>query len=1397
MSTIKLKRSSVQGKRPIVSNDFTNELDLGEIAINTHDGKMFMRRDEGGNVSLHEVGNPGEARNVLYVSLSGKPGNSGKSLADAVDTIDKALELATPVTIPINFGAIDATTSSFEFNGHVFVTGDILTYSQGAGGSWPSLVDGQQYYVRKLFDHPTSDHMFQLYETAEAAFEGNSANAKTLDPAAASGTNHTLTRKTEQTTIFVKSGTYELDNTPRSGAPMGGLLVPKNVSIVGDNLRTTKVKGKIAGNDLFYVQNASYLTNMTFIGMQANLGTNPRQPAAASFPPIALQEGQVPQVISTSPYVENCTAFNTTATGMLIDGSLTRGLRSMVSDSFTQINAGGTGVHILNRGYAQLVSIFTVSCEHAVLCESGGQCSLTNSNASFGTFGLKATGASENLYSGITTDSAEPFGEYFEVSSPSSPKYGDAFYVEGVSRKLVTKCSRDVGIIVNAVANDLVLNTNYNSSYAGIAYQRADALPSGQVSPTAAALSETKRLVGELSNVQAHGGSKATLDANFDSIINIINNGTVSASEPGDGVVPALTLNNTLGRATKYVDGAGLLVDNRSALATHLQSNIAATNPGLTYDQGKCERDVKYIIDALCYDLIYGGNSATRTAAKSYFVGAVSELPTQAQKDATATAYTALANFVEDVVTGNAPNPDYGLTASFVFNYTGHSDVALEAKNLVLIIQSVIEDDDLGGLPTEILPDFSAASDTTKKDIRTQIISAERDLRLGTTDFVVANTDIGTNAHYSVESFKSSINFTEKDYNGYDLLQITDIPNNVSVANSTISGLQRTLTDDAGNVDSSLNIGHGLVQGQPVRYNVSIGGTPIPGLTAGQVYYVVYVDDETIKLATNPEATIIESLSAASGTGTHTFTPKFFYNATKCQRDVGLIVDAVADDVLLNTNFNSIYTGVSYQRASAYATVTNTDQKNPTLSSMLDVKRQLTQIEDLNEASVNAIKSSIDRVVGIFLNGTGTGESVLDKLLFPNSLNRPSNYVDAVNILREKRSYIEESVISDINSAIQTDSNNPSGTWYQFTYDENKCRRDLGYLIDALCYDLMYNNNAGLIRAANSYRVDGTLQLGNTTNQTIEAYDVFLRNAVLLQLNTLSNVNSIINFDHTDITDQETVTSNNHGFNTGDAVVYTEVSGGTMPALQNGDTLFVIRVDDDTFKLAGSLKNALASQELQLAPTSMGDFRVTGGINTTVSESISEIVAFITAGSHALPELAPLKTTNDAGATHPTLVPGFVVASSLIADNKAEVQNTAGQGIDIYRINPLETITTNYVTNANIDFKKRSLIAASSMTFEYVGTGTEIQGLTDGGAGTDDLYNTPRNDDFPKTENEVIQDSTTNLGAVYFTSTDHKGDFRIGTEMNINRTAGRIEGDAFNRSLFSVMTPYILAIEGN
>lgn len=311
MSTVKLKRSAVPGKVPTAG-----ALELGEVAINTHDGKMYLKQDANGAISIVEVGKPGIAENVYYVSKSGNDSNSGDTIADAFLTIDQALSVAT--------------------------AGD---------------------------------------------------------------------------TIFIKSGTYTLNNNS------GGVTVPANVSLVGDNLRTTKIQGSASDNDMFYVNNASYITGVTFIG-------HTNGAAAVSFNP----DGSAGS-ITTSPYVENCTSFTTTGVGMYIDGDVVSGLRSMVVDSYTQINAGGKGIHLINRGYAQLVSVFTVSCDVGILCEDGGQCSLTNSNCSFGNYGLKATGSSGTLYSGQLNASIAPFQDSMTViSTAQKPNYGDAFLINGTSK---------------------------------------------------------------------------------------------------------------------------------------------------------------------------------------------------------------------------------------------------------------------------------------------------------------------------------------------------------------------------------------------------------------------------------------------------------------------------------------------------------------------------------------------------------------------------------------------------------------------------------------------------------------------------------------------------------------------------------------------------------------------------------------------------------------------------------------------------------------------------------------------------------------------------------------------------------------------------------------------------
>ena len=183
------------------------------------------------------------------------------------------------------------------------------------------------------------------------------------------------------TTVFLKSGDYT-ENNP--------VTIPPRVALVGDGLRTVSIRPANRTQDIFYVNNACYITGVTFRDHES--------PAAA----VAFNPDGSAGNIFTSPYVQNCSSITTTGKGMYVDGSKVGGLRSMVLDAYTQFNQGGIGIHIDNQGYAQLVSIFSICCEVGVLCTNGGFCSVTNSNSSFGTFGLKSSGTSGVKYTGRT-----------------------------------------------------------------------------------------------------------------------------------------------------------------------------------------------------------------------------------------------------------------------------------------------------------------------------------------------------------------------------------------------------------------------------------------------------------------------------------------------------------------------------------------------------------------------------------------------------------------------------------------------------------------------------------------------------------------------------------------------------------------------------------------------------------------------------------------------------------------------------------------------------------------------------------------------------------------------------------------------------------------------------------
>ena len=115
-----------------------------------------------------------------------------------------------------------------------------------------------------------------------------------------------------------------------------------------------------------------------------------------------------------------------------------------------------------------------------------------------------------------------------------------------------------------------------------------------------------------------------------------------------------------------------------------------------------------------------------------------------------------------------------------------------------------------------------------------------------------------------------------------------------------------------------------------------------------------------------------------------------------------------------------------------------------------------------------------------------------------------------------------------------------------------------------------------------------------------------------------------------------------------------------------------------------------------------------------------------------------------------------------------------------YTVTVPETYVSNLAASTAVSFYQRSAVVASAHTFEYVGAGTVVANAL------------PQYGGIPNSYLNVV---TTNGGRVTYTATDEKGNFWIGSNLVINQGTGTISGDAFNRSLFALMTPYILALE--
>jgi hypothetical protein len=806
------------------------------------------------------------------------------------------------------------------------------------------------------------DNVLYVSKSGNDSHNGRSLDSSKLTIKAA------LAIATRGTTIFVKSGDY---------TELNPLTVPDFVSIIGDNLRSVTVRPSTVTDDLFYVNNGCYIAHMTF--------KDHVSPAAAvAFPP----DGSA-GVISTSPYVQNCTSMTSNGTGMRVDGSHALGTKSMMVDAFTQYNQGGIGIHMLNNGYTSLVSVFTICCDVGFLCETGGFCSITNSNSSFGNYALYADGVSESLYTGKLNGSqsgrtlvldnltTKPSigdaisvgdGNYYTIASSASLKPGtDITYpyllaedaglrnarqnildaktrlqVETINHIMATypgfdfnqfKCSRDVATIINCISYDMVLDTNYQTIQAGTSYYRAasNIVIDSQLTETVNAITFLKSKT--LSVLTPITTAYTRVSDLFDLLLDILANGF--------GVVPAYTFNPPTAVDPNKVYAGLRLQSNKNFIA---EETVAYTS-NFTYNTSTCARDTGLIVDSIAFDLLYGGTS------QSVFAGL---------------QYWNQAGLVD------------GVGAEFII--INNSFVYL--KNAIITIAF-----NAGG---------STASDS-----------------------------------YS-SKFDSLIDIF---FNG-------------------ITGVTDKIQPN-GFISSDIDIVAG--------YNAVIAAK-----TTLQTDTINWINSNN---------------------------PGFSYNTATCYRDLGYVIDSTSFDVLHGGNRQSIMSGVYYYSYNSTSTAIpreipqviaaydfiNTISADIIKGNLITATYQTSVTQTVStstatNAEVRIIDTKINTITNIIVNGPSVAPPRVPINLTAST---STSVVNGFNLLLANKEFIKAETIAYINTS-----------YVGVVYSTATCKRDVGYIIDAVTYDLLYQGNSQSVQAAIAY-YDGTVfRISDTEkNATVAAYD--------------------------------------------------------------------------------------------------------------------------------------------------------------------------------------------------------------------------------------------------------------------------------------------------------------------
>jgi hypothetical protein len=927
--------------------------------------------------------------------------------------------------------------------------------------------------------------------TLHVTMDGNDTNdGRAMDPSRACRTiGGALKSPYYQpgTQILVSAGRYLEDNP---------LRLKPYTSIRGSDIRTTFIEPINKTQDLFHLDSGTYLNYMTFLNGRSGLLEGPyeegfnRGAYASAFPPLT---GDERIDLFHSPYVQNCT---NQSGPWLKDGTM------FIPNQTVQVpSAVAVGSWEANTS-SIFVTVTTGTIQRGMAVNSGKQ--------------------NRGFFDARTLMLANK-----DFIREQVVGFVDKTFNSGSFTYDQTACARDLGLIVNSIAVDMLYNSDSDSTFAGLQYWSQGNVSFPQELTTTTAAINYLRVEAEnlLSGTQA-----SIVDDLFTEIINILTTSSYLV-----GISDRIVINGLPSTDSAYVTAYNTLLANKNSLAADVAAWISSTYPGYVYDVVTCKRDIGYIIDSVAFDLLHGGNKQSIKSGIYYYNydGDTSTVPNEIPQ--VSAAYYYLKSIIPSIIKGQQVPTRYQTGTDQVIigqEIAGNYEVETLQDSLDYITSIVRKGPSYANEKRPInltkVASEEAENAFVMLEANTDFIKAEVIAYINSTSNTFSysrekcSRDVGIlieNISYDA-SFGGNEKAVESGLAYYDgvisrisgqeaqTIAAIDYLNKLSqkvITNSTctdVFAIGPVTTATYSQVINTVLTG-GAIAGpsidklfETVTTIIADGPDVVPELTVSSGPDAAYVAAETL-LEANRQFIQEDTVNYINN-----LVKEFPYSEMKCRRDTKLIVDSVALDLLYPTNSNSqsTFAGIQYWSQGNY-TGDIEAQLQPTLDAMRYLKEiagkvvrnirfeddlipryqtavsQNVSLEPSNTATVVLMNPLFDTVIEI-VSGRTDGWS--DRVITNGTATTFDSILNAYDILQANKTYLGAEVVAYVNT-IHPD----------FTYNTSTCARDVGLIVDAIGFDLVHNGNRQSIQAGFSYYqfTTSTSAVYGQSTQTVAAFN--------------------------------------------------------------------------------------------------------------------------------------------------------------------------------------------------------------------------------------------------------------------------------------------------------------------